>query len=72
MNELNYKVEIEQIIIENNKYYNLILFTEGTKRYSKKYLFVEIFLVSGSVLALLKKCSRWFLARCIGKSSLLF
>ena len=38
MNELNYKVEIEQIIIENNKYYNLILFTEGTKRYSKKEL----------------------------------
>lgn len=38
MNELNYKVEIEQIILENNKYYNLILFTEGTKKYSKKEL----------------------------------
>ena len=38
MNELNYKVEIEQIILENNKYYNLILFTEGTKNYSKKEL----------------------------------
>ena len=38
MNELNYKVETEQIILENNKYYNLILFTEGTHKYSKKEL----------------------------------
>lgn len=33
MNDLNYKVECEQIIKENNKYYNLILFTEGKKEY---------------------------------------
>ena len=34
MNDLNYKVECEQIIKENNKYYNLILFTEGKKEYN--------------------------------------
>ena len=42
MNELNYKVEKEQIIKENNKYYNLILFTEGTKEYSKKELLLGL------------------------------
>lgn len=42
MNELNYKVDKEQIIKENNKYYNLILFTEGTKEYSKKELLLGL------------------------------
>ncbi len=34
MNELNYIVDSEQIIKENNKYYNLILFVPGNKKYS--------------------------------------
>ena len=34
MNELNYMVDSEQIIKENNKYYNLILFVPGNKKYS--------------------------------------
>lgn len=38
MNELNYKVDKELIIKENNKYYNLILFTKGIKKYTKKEL----------------------------------
>ena len=38
MNELNYKVSEELIIKENNKYYNLILFTEGNKSYSEDEL----------------------------------
>lgn len=38
MNELNYKVDKELIIKENNKYYNLILFTKGIKKYSQKEL----------------------------------
>ena len=42
MNELNYKADKEQIIKENNKYYNLILFTEGTKEYSKKELLLGL------------------------------
>lgn len=42
MNELKYKVETEQIILENNKYYNLILFTEGTQKYSKKELILGL------------------------------
>lgn len=42
MNELNYKVDKELIIKENNKYYNLILFTEGTKEYSQKELLLGL------------------------------
>lgn len=42
MNELNYKVDKELIIKENNKYYNLILFTEGTKDYSQKELLLGL------------------------------
>ena len=42
MNELNYKVDKELIIKENNKYYNLILFTEGTKKYSQKELLLGL------------------------------
>ena len=34
MNDLNYKVDSEQIIKENNKYYNLIVFVRGKKDYS--------------------------------------
>ena len=34
MNDLNYKVDSELIIKENNKYYNLILFIPGNKEYS--------------------------------------
>ncbi len=42
MNELNYKVDKELIIKENNKYYNLILFTKGTKVYSQKELLLGL------------------------------
>ena len=42
MNELNYKVSEELIIKENNKYYNLILFTEGNKSYSEEELLLGI------------------------------
>lgn len=42
MNELNYKVDKELIIKENNKYYNLILFTEGTKEYSQKEILLGL------------------------------
>jgi len=36
MNDLNYKVSKEQIIKENNKYYNLIIFENGKYNYSKE------------------------------------
>ena len=42
MNELNYKVSEELIIKENNKYYNLILFTEGNKSYSEEELLLGV------------------------------
>ena len=42
MNNYNYKVEVEQIIKEKNKYYNLILFTEGNKKYSEKELLLGL------------------------------
>ena len=42
MNELNYKVDKELIIKENNKYYNLILFTKGIKKYSQKELILGL------------------------------
>ena len=34
MNDLNYIVDCEQIIKENNKYYNLIVFKQGNKKYN--------------------------------------
>ena len=34
MNDLNYMVDSELIIKENNKYYNLILFVPGNKKYT--------------------------------------
>ncbi len=34
MNELNYMVDSEQIIKENNKYYNLIVFVPGNRKYN--------------------------------------
>ncbi len=42
MNDLNYIVDKEQIIKENNKYYNLILFIPGNKEYSKKELLLGL------------------------------
>ena len=36
MNDLNYIVDKELIIKENNKYYNLILFKEGKTQYTEK------------------------------------
>lgn len=42
MKELNYKVDKELIIKENNKYYNLILFTKGVKKYSQKELLLGL------------------------------
>ena len=38
MNTLNYKVDSELIIYENDKYYNLIKFIEGNRQYTKKEL----------------------------------
>ena len=42
MNDLNYKIKCEQIIKENNKYYNLILFEEGMANYSEDELLLGI------------------------------
>ena len=42
MNELNYKVDKELIIKENNKYYNLIIFNKGIKKYSQKELLLGL------------------------------
>lgn len=42
MNKLNYKVDSELIIKENNKYYNLINFVEGTCEYTKKDLLLGL------------------------------
>lgn len=42
MNNLNYKVDRELIIKENKKYYNLIVFTEGTKKYSDSELLLGL------------------------------
>ena len=36
MNDLNYKIDRELIIKENNKYYNLILFKEGNNNLTRK------------------------------------
>ncbi|NLC48031.1 MAG: SAM-dependent methyltransferase [Tenericutes bacterium] len=35
MNKLNYKVDSELIVYENNKYYNLIMFTPGNRIYNE-------------------------------------
>lgn len=42
MNELNYIVDKELIIKENDKYYNLIIFTKGIKKYSQKELLLGL------------------------------
>lgn len=42
MNELNYKVNYEIIVKENEKYYNLIVFVEGTYNYTEKELLFGI------------------------------
>lgn len=42
MNKLNYKVDKELIIKENNKYYNLILFTNGKSKYSESDILLGI------------------------------
>lgn len=42
MNNFNYKVELEEIVKENNKYYNLILFTEGNKEYTEEELLLGL------------------------------
>ena len=42
LNELNYIVEEELIIKENNKYYNLILFTEGNRKYSEEEILLGL------------------------------
>lgn len=40
MNELNYMVDTELIIKENNKYYNLIIFVNGNKNYTEKEIYL--------------------------------
>lgn len=42
MNTLNYKVDSELIIYENDKYYNLIKFIEGNRQYTKKELLLGL------------------------------
>lgn len=42
MNDLNYIVDKELIVKDNNKYYNLIMFKEGNKKYSKKELLLGL------------------------------
>lgn len=38
MNKLNYKIKKEQIVKENNKYYNLIMFIEGNSTYTERQI----------------------------------
>ena len=42
MNNLNYIVDKELIVKENNKYYNLITFKEGKTKYSRKELLLGL------------------------------
>jgi len=42
MNNLGYKVKLEEIIKEKNKYYNLIIFERGTYNYDETELLVGI------------------------------
>ena len=42
MNDLDYRVIEERIIKENNKYYNLIVFTKGNYKYSEEELLLGI------------------------------
>ena len=42
MNDLNYIVDKELIVKDNNKYYNLIMFKEGNKKYSKRELLIGL------------------------------
>ena len=42
MNDLNYIIDKELINKDNNKYYNLIMFKEGNKKYSKKELLIGL------------------------------
>ncbi len=42
MNELNYIVDKELIVKDNNKYYNLISFKEGNKKYSEKEILLGL------------------------------
>lgn len=42
MNDLDYKVSKEQIVKENNKYYNLIVFVPGNMNYSEKELLLGL------------------------------
>lgn len=42
MNTLGYKVLKEQIIIDRNKYYNIIVFVPGTTKYTKKELLLGL------------------------------
>ena len=42
MNDLNYIVDKELIIKENNKYYNLIMFKEGNRKYKERELLLGL------------------------------
>ena len=42
MNDLNYIVDKELIIKENNKYYNLIMFKEGNRKYKERDLLLGL------------------------------
>lgn len=42
MNELDYKISKEKIIKENNKYYNLIVFTQGKTKYTHEEILLGI------------------------------
>ncbi len=42
MNKLNYIVSDELIVYDNNKYYNLIVFKEGNRKYTEKELLLGL------------------------------
>ena len=42
MNKLKYIVSDELIVYENNKYYNLIVFKEGKRKYTEKELLLGL------------------------------
>ena len=42
MNDLNYKIDLEEIIKESNKYYNLIVFKPGKREYTESELLLGV------------------------------
>lgn len=38
INNLGYEIELEKVVYDKNKYYTIIVFKKGNKKYKKKYL----------------------------------